>query len=292
MHPLGDSGCSETRAKTTVYPAGTTIFEEGTEGHTMYAIKRGKVAVMVAGKAVNTLADEERERPCSSTRLGRPASSLSKKPSSGDRRATALIFVRQNPHFALQLMQLLSEGLRRADTLYKTSESGARQAALSGAMIVVTGGAPPRPRGRAVAAQRRLPGARRAAIVYVALGDSPVEGEGASSPDRNYVGRLYQRLRAVYPHARLVNLGVGGATAADVLSRQLPQALELRPYLVTLSVGPKYYPGAQSLGVRPRHRSHSRHADPVDDGVVVVNLIPDLTVTPPVQGQGDRGAGA
>ena len=29
------------------------------------------------------------------------------------------ILVRQNPHFALQLMQLLSERLRRADALYK-----------------------------------------------------------------------------------------------------------------------------------------------------------------------------
>ena len=31
------------------------------------------------------------------------------------------ILVRQNPHFALQLMQLLSERLRHADDLYKTS---------------------------------------------------------------------------------------------------------------------------------------------------------------------------
>jgi CRP/FNR family cyclic AMP-dependent transcriptional regulator len=29
------------------------------------------------------------------------------------------ILVRQNPHFVLQLMQLLSERLRRADALYK-----------------------------------------------------------------------------------------------------------------------------------------------------------------------------
>jgi glycerophosphoryl diester phosphodiesterase len=33
------------------------------------------------------------------------------------------ILVRQNPHFALQLMQLLSERLRRADDLYRTSQA-------------------------------------------------------------------------------------------------------------------------------------------------------------------------
>ena len=33
------------------------------------------------------------------------------------------ILVRQNPHFALQLMQLLSERLRRADALYRNSQT-------------------------------------------------------------------------------------------------------------------------------------------------------------------------
>jgi CRP-like cAMP-binding protein len=52
-------GLFRNASKTTVYPAGTTIFEEGSEGHAMYAIKRGRVAVMVGGKTVDTLADEE-----------------------------------------------------------------------------------------------------------------------------------------------------------------------------------------------------------------------------------------
>ena len=70
-------------------------------------------------------------------------------------------------------------------------------------------------------AARSLPADRDASLVYVALGDSTVEGVGASSPAASYVGRLHARLRRVYPNARLVNLGVAGATSADVRAGQL-----------------------------------------------------------------------
>src|SRR5437870_3807915 len=85
---------------------------------------------------------------------------------------------------------------------------------------------------------RLLPADRSAAVTYVALGDSTVEGVGASSPELNYVSRIHARLRGVYPAARLTNLGVGGATSADVLLRQLTRAIELRPDLATISIGP------------------------------------------------------
>jgi hypothetical protein len=35
----------------------------------------------------------------------------------------------------------------------------------------------------------QLPADRSAEVVYVALGDSTVEGQGATTPDRHYVGR-------------------------------------------------------------------------------------------------------
>src|SRR5207244_2891774 len=87
-------------------------------------------------------------------------------------------------------------------------------------------------------AARSLPAARDAEILYVALGDSTVEGVGASRHENNYVSLLHARLRAIYHNARLQNLGVGGATSADVLARQLEPAIASRPDLVTLSVGP------------------------------------------------------
>ena len=128
---------------------------------------------------------------------------------------------------------------------------------------------------------RTLPADRSAAVLYVALGDSTVEGVGATSPDRNYVNRLHERLRAVYPSARVVNLGAGGATSADVLLRQLDRAIGLRPHLVTLSIGPNdittrvpvatYEKNLETILGRLRHETTA---------VTVVNLIPDLAVTP------------
>jgi acyl-CoA thioesterase I len=128
---------------------------------------------------------------------------------------------------------------------------------------------------------RVLPADRTAAIVYVALGDSTVEGVGATSTDRNYVSRLYERLRSVYPNARVQNLGRGGATSADVLRRQLDRAVAQRPQLVTLSIGPN------DITTRVTVRAYESNLDAIlgrlrneTAAVIVVNLIPDLAVTP------------
>jgi len=128
---------------------------------------------------------------------------------------------------------------------------------------------------------RTLPVDRAAAVLYMALGDSTVEGVGATSPDRNYVSRLHERLRAVYPHARVINLGLGGATSADVLLRQVGRAIEQRPQLVTLSIGPN------DITTRVAVSMYERNLDTIlgrlryeTTAVIVVNLIPDLAVTP------------
>jgi acyl-CoA thioesterase-1 len=128
---------------------------------------------------------------------------------------------------------------------------------------------------------RALPADRSAAVLYVALGDSTVEGVGATSPDRNFVSRLHERLLARYPNARVINLGVSGATSADVLVRQLDRAIGLRPHLVTLSIGPndittrvpvaRYEKNLETILGRLRYETTA---------VAVVNLIPDLAVTP------------
>jgi lysophospholipase L1-like esterase len=127
--------------------------------------------------------------------------------------------------------------------------------------------------------------------VYVALGDSTVQGVGASSPERNYVSRLYERLRAVYPLARVANLGVSGATSADVVAAQLQRAVEVRPHLVTLSVGPNDI----TRGVPVRQ--YERNIDAIlaaltreTRAVVVVNLLPDLAVTRRFRGSPQEGA--
>ena len=114
-------------AKTVVHPAGSTIFEEGQAGHTMYAIRRGRVAIMVDGRTVDTLAEEEIFGEMALLEQATRAATvvtLEETELVEIDEAQFFLFVRQNPHFALQLMQLLSERLRRADALYRTPRRG------------------------------------------------------------------------------------------------------------------------------------------------------------------------
>jgi acyl-CoA thioesterase I len=133
---------------------------------------------------------------------------------------------------------------------------------------------------------RTLPLDHGAPVLYVALGDSTVEGIGASTPKTNYVSRLHARLRAVYARASVVNLGLGGATSADVVAGQLERAVLLRPQLVTLSIGPNDITGHVPV------REYERHVDTIfrrltqeTSAVVVANLLPDLAATPRFRGR-------
>ncbi len=128
---------------------------------------------------------------------------------------------------------------------------------------------------------RSLPDDRTAPLRYVALGDSTVEGVGATSPATTYVGQLHRRLRTVYPDARLDNLGMGGATSADVVARQLERAVALAPQLVTLSIGPN------DITTHVPPADYERNVAAIFDrltratgAVVVANLLPDLAATP------------
>jgi acyl-CoA thioesterase I len=133
----------------------------------------------------------------------------------------------------------------------------------------------------APARPHRLPHDPPASVVYVALGDSTVSGGGATSPGRTYVRRLYERLRAVYPQARLANLGVRGATAAAVVAGQLVAAIRQEPILVTLSIGPNDITSHRALADFARDiDTIMRTLRTKTSAVLVVNLIPDLAVTP------------
>jgi lysophospholipase L1-like esterase len=128
---------------------------------------------------------------------------------------------------------------------------------------------------------RALPADRTVAVVYVALGDSTVEGVGASGPEASYVSLLAGRLRSVYPNARAVNLGVSGARSSDVAGTQLPRAVELAPDLITLSVGPNDITGRVAVD------TYEANVDTIFQtltrqtrAAVVANLLPDLAITP------------
>jgi acyl-CoA thioesterase I len=136
------------------------------------------------------------------------------------------------------------------------------------------------------ASPRTLPADRNADLLYVALGDSTVEGIGASSPAANSVSRLHARLRERYPRARMTNLGVGGATSLDVLDEQLARAVALQPHLVTLSIGPNDITAKVPVEVYAENLDRILARLATDTrALVVVNLLPDLAVTPRFRGR-------
>lgn len=138
---------------------------------------------------------------------------------------------------------------------------------------------------------RALPADRSVPLVYVALGDSTVEGVAATSADHNYVSRLHERLRAIYPAARVENLGRSGAVSADVVSGQLRRAVKLGPTLVTMSIGPNDITGGVSAADYERNLDTIFRALTRETlAVVVVNLIPDLAVTPRFRSSDKRDA--
>jgi CRP-like cAMP-binding protein len=109
----------------TVYPPNTTVFAAGDEGQEMYAIKRGKVAILVQGKVIDTLGEEEVFGEMALLeRKARAATvvTLEETELVEINETQFYLLVRQNPHFTLQLMRLLSERLRNTDELYKKAD--------------------------------------------------------------------------------------------------------------------------------------------------------------------------
>lgn len=76
---------------------------------------------------------------------------------------------------------------------------------------------------------------------YVALGDSFTEGlmdeTGPDGRHRGWADRLACQLRTVNPDLLYANLAIRGRLLGQVVDEQVPQALELRPDLVSLAAG-------------------------------------------------------
>lgn len=136
-----------------------------------------------------------------------------------------------------------------------------------------------------------LPADRNAPVRYVALGDSTVAGVGATSHQTSYVGRLHTRLLAIYPASEVINLGVPGATSADVVRAQAGLAVAYAPELITLSVGPN------DITQRVPLAEYERNVDALfrrlrveTTAVIVATLLPDLGITPRFQRSPERAA--
>ncbi len=74
-------------------------------------------------------------------------------------------------------------------------------------------------------------------FVYVAIGDSTVEGIGASESEKGYASLVYESIKKENKRAQFYNLGKSGARIEDVVETQLEKTIRLQPNLITVSVG-------------------------------------------------------
>lgn len=76
-------------------------------------------------------------------------------------------------------------------------------------------------------------------ITIVAIGSSSTAGAGASTPANSYPSRLAVELQALFPRAAInvINRGVNGETAVEMLARFDTQVLPDKPDIVIWQVG-------------------------------------------------------
>ncbi|MGY3449659.1 GDSL-type esterase/lipase family protein [Bradyrhizobium sp. USDA 4353] len=76
-------------------------------------------------------------------------------------------------------------------------------------------------------------------VVIVAFGSSSTQGYGASTPDYTYPNRLAAQLRRQYPMADIsvINAGVGGEDAPEMMKRLETSVIDRHPDLVIWQVG-------------------------------------------------------
>ncbi|HEY7355879.1 MAG TPA: SGNH/GDSL hydrolase family protein [Ktedonobacterales bacterium] len=87
---------------------------------------------------------------------------------------------------------------------------------------------------------------QRPAYIYVAIGASETFGQGADRPaTQNYPILLGAHL---VKGAQVINLGIPGETAPEAVRDELPEALDVKPNLVTVWLGVNDIAQGESLG--------------------------------------------
>ncbi len=74
-------------------------------------------------------------------------------------------------------------------------------------------------------------------LTYLALGDSTVQGVGASSPEKTLVGQIAQRLSEKGKYVHVINAGITGARMHDVKINQLQALVDNKPDVISLVAG-------------------------------------------------------
>ena len=74
-------------------------------------------------------------------------------------------------------------------------------------------------------------------LIYIALGDSTVQGTGCERFDQTLPYYLAKSLAARGNYVHVLNLGISGARIADVRTQQLPKLAALKPNFISLNIG-------------------------------------------------------
>jgi acyl-CoA thioesterase I len=132
-------------------------------------------------------------------------------------------------------------------------------------------------------------------VVIVAVGSSSTEGAGASSPANTYPARLQVELRALLPGADItvLNRGIGGEDAAEMLIRFASTVIREQPDLVIWQVGTNAVLREQRLdGEAPLIRSGIKSLKASQADVVLMDsqYAPKVLAKPDIHGMVDMMA--
>ena len=115
-------------------------------------------------------------------------------------------------------------------------------------------------------------------FTFVAIGDSTIEGIGATHSEKSFAHLIFEVLRQENKHAKYHNLGKSGAKVIDVLKAQLADALDLKPNLVLISVGANDLRHRTKLSDFERDIGYLVETFKNRTGAkVIINSIPDLS---------------
>lgn len=120
-------------------------------------------------------------------------------------------------------------------------------------------------------------------FVYVAIGDSTVEGIGASHHSKSFPALVFEKIKKDKKEAVFHNLGKGGAKVKDVIEHQLRKTIELKPDLVTISVGGNDLHRRTNLKHFEKDFSYLlKTLKEETNAEVIVSNIPDVSLLPSI----------
>lgn len=118
----------------------------------------------------------------------------------------------------------------------------------------------------------------------MALGDSAIEGIGASVPANSVSYLVYLKIKRKIKSAVFHNFGIGGARVFD-LHKKLDHVIALSPTLILLSVGANdIIRFTHSKDFRNHYNHLIKRLSQETTAKLIIHTIPDLTLLPKVPG--------